>query len=610
MICRRRRLNLLLAATLVVALSLNVLFIADLVTNHQVHPLLYGVGIRTPEVPTEPRFLSIQVLSSKDQVTVTVQDKQVYANNGKQRGIHVVVLNQITGVVMATRVFDTYLAGTDEMMVVFLNSISEQRILCFAILDEGTFSLKDNGRNGLKALGSRLSASLSWRDMWAFVAVKGGEALAEDVGKSVSLETWGLAVHLKVSVAVKSPNDPALMCEWPDTPTNHKRRMFCANYEGYGGLCNCATPLKFDMQAPRLPGSSKDFNIPVAVMASNRPHYLFRMLRSLLSAHGSNNSLVTVFIDGFFREPAEVANLFGINSVQHDPMSEKNGRISQHYRRSLSKMFDMHPNAPYILIIEEDLDVSLDLFSYFSQTVHLLDKDSSLYCISAWNDQGYTHSCNDPALLYRVETMPGLGWILKRDLFKKELEPIWPGPDKLWDWDMWMRTDEVRKGRECIIPDVSRTYHFGSSGLNMNPYFQEVYFSKHVLNTVPDVMLNDVESLQSEPYELVIHKLLRDAVLLDHSKVPCDDHFIPNTKNKIYVMYIEMQSERDFDHWMKVATCFKIWDLDARGFHKGLWRLWLKGNQVLVVGHPYSPYSSKYKPSDVKPLHLATPKST
>ena len=26
--------------------------------------------------------------------------------------------------------------------------------------------------------------------------------------------------------------------------------------------------------------------------------------------------------------------------------------------------------------------------------------------------------------------------------------------------------------RECIIPDISRTYHFGASGLNMNPYFQ------------------------------------------------------------------------------------------------------------------------------------------
>ena len=63
-----------------------------------------------------------------------------------------------------------------------------------------------------------------------------------------------------------------------------------------------------------------------------------------------------------------------------------------------------------MIIIEEDLDVSLDFFSYFSQTIHLMDRDPSIYCISAWNDQGYDHSCQDPTLLYRVETMPGLGW--------------------------------------------------------------------------------------------------------------------------------------------------------------------------------------------------------
>lgn len=68
--------------------------------------------------------------------------------------------------------------------------------------------------------------------------------------------------------------------------------------------------------------------------------------------------------------------------------------------------------------------------------------------------------------------------LLKRQLFKEELEPNWPSPDKLWDWDMWMRLDVIRKGRECIIPDVSRTYHFGASGLNMNPYFQ-VYVDKY-----------------------------------------------------------------------------------------------------------------------------------
>ena len=58
---------------------------------------------------------------------------------------------------------------------------------------------------------------------------------------------------------------------------------------------------------------------------------------------------------------------------------------------------------------------------------------------------------------------------------------------------MWMRLDEIRKGRECIVPDVSRTYHFGSSGLNMNSYFQDVYFKKHAFNTEKDIELKDID---------------------------------------------------------------------------------------------------------------------
>jgi hypothetical protein len=68
--------------------------------------------------------------------------------------------------------------------------------------------------------------------------------------------------------------------------------------------------------------------------------------------------------------------------------------------------------------------------SYFSQTRRLLEEDDMIYCISAWNDQGYEHTSDDPSLLYRVETMPGLGWLLKRSLYKDELESKWPTPDK------------------------------------------------------------------------------------------------------------------------------------------------------------------------------------
>lgn len=45
-----------------------------------------------------------------------------------------------------------------------------------------------------------LPASISWRDMWAFVTVKGGAVIGEDVGKSVDVNTWGPPVNLQVTI--------------------------------------------------------------------------------------------------------------------------------------------------------------------------------------------------------------------------------------------------------------------------------------------------------------------------------------------------------------------------------------------------------------------------
>lgn len=73
---------------------------------------------------------------------------------------------------------------------------------------------------------------------------------------------------------------------------------------------------------------------------------------------------------------------------------------------------------------------------------------------------------------------------------------------------MWMRLPEIRKGRECIIPDISRTYHFGTSGVNMHAYFQELYFKKHALNTETNVKL-DVELVKKDNYEREIERLLK-----------------------------------------------------------------------------------------------------
>lgn len=74
---------------------------------------------------------------------------------------------------------------------------------------------------------------------------------------------------------------------------------------------------------------SRVSDLPIAVIAANRPHYLFRMLRGLLTTPGVDPKMVTVYIDGFFDEPAAVAELFKVQAVEHTPVCSKNCRISQ-----------------------------------------------------------------------------------------------------------------------------------------------------------------------------------------------------------------------------------------------------------------------------------------
>ncbi|XP_038056368.1 protein O-linked-mannose beta-1,2-N-acetylglucosaminyltransferase 1-like [Patiria miniata] len=605
----------ILVGVLMTTVIINILFIAD--TGRRLREVQSEGGVQDEVVETDlvsngntfdklPHQLEIEVLSSDKKAAISVGGTQVVEEEEKDvgRGIHILVLNQATGSVMARRVFDTYVAHEDEAMVLFLNMVSDGRILIFTIKDEGTFQLKESARAFLKTLGSRDAEKMGWRDTWAFVTQKQrkhGHAFAEMHNKAVDMNHWGSPVILKTTINLMSVKESE--CSWPDTEANQRRRTFCDQLEGYGSLCSCDAPAPIEMRPEQLKNNTM-WNIPVVVIASNRPNYLYRMLRSLLSAHGVNPKMINVFIDGYFEEPLEVTRLFDLKGIQHTPIGSKAGRISQHYKASLTATFSMYPNAKYAIILEEDLDVSEDIFSYFSQTSYLLEKDDSLYCISSWNDLGYEHTVHDPALLYRVEGMPGLGWLLKRSLYKEELEPNWPTPEKVWDWDMWMRSPQVRKGRECIIPDISRTFHFGASGLNMNSHFQEMYFKKHPYNTVPHVKLKNLEGLTREAYEDLMHGLISKATVLDHSLNPCDEeHFIPYTKGKSYVMYIQMYTDSDFETWLALARCFRIWDLDARNVHRASWRLFMKESPLFIVGFPASPYA-KYKPADVQPIYL------
>ena len=62
-------------------------------------------------------------------------------------------------------------------------------------------------------------------------------------------------------------------------------------------------------------------------------------------------------------------------------------KIARHYKWALNQMFHVF-NYDSVIIVEDDLDVSPDFFEYFSALHPILKADSTLWCVSAWNDNG------------------------------------------------------------------------------------------------------------------------------------------------------------------------------------------------------------------------------
>lgn len=361
------------------------------------------------QVQSEEDWIDVEAQSDRIHVYVAVNGIKVYDINelhDRWRGLHVIVLNQYTGALMASNVFDFYGGAENSDIVRFLSLLRQGRIVVFLVKDEGSHGFKVIGRNAVKSFGSKLVHQVGFRDNWACIGRKNNRWVTEDMVKYTGGDRWPHAARARVSLKLERKSKDVEMCYGEG---ESKRRLFCETYEGYENVCECNNDENLYKKPPGLVNNNvADF--PVVIIASKRPRYLFRMLRKLLSVAGADPNMITVFVDGFYNETKAVADLFGLKVVVNEIKCTQNCRIQQHYKKSLSRTFNDFPHAKCAIILEEDLEVSDDIFDYFSQTYPLLEEDQSIYCISAWNDQGYQHSVHDPSLLYRVETMPGLGW--------------------------------------------------------------------------------------------------------------------------------------------------------------------------------------------------------
>ena len=141
--------------------------------------------------------------------------------------------------------------------------------------------------------------------------------------------------------------------------------------------------------------------------------------------------------------------------------------ISLHYKFAISNVFERF-HSEGLIILEDDMLVSPDFFGYFEKLIPIVIKDDTLIAASAWNDNGKKTFAKDPNAVIRTSFFPGLGWFLPAKTWKS-LGSKWP----VAYWDDWLRDQMADLKKDCVYPEVSRTYTFGEKGSSGGQFFYE-----------------------------------------------------------------------------------------------------------------------------------------
>uniref|UniRef100_A0A7S4EHE9 alpha-1,3-mannosyl-glycoprotein 2-beta-N-acetylglucosaminyltransferase n=1 Tax=Pseudo-nitzschia australis TaxID=44445 RepID=A0A7S4EHE9_9STRA len=318
-----------------------------------------------------------------------------------------------------------------------------------------------------------------------------------------------------------------------------------AVYSGYFGssmriYMNTNVPTGSQEITPNS-NANNGYESPLLIITYNRPEYLSRTLAHVLetipqpcgfgcpvvvSEDGnleSNKKLLLSFKQKFEAKGIPLIHIHHENKK----IGLKGGKVNayvelaKHIGWALSQVFDgtlvsldsqqkQHPLPQRLMLLEEDIEVAPDFFSYMESTSTLLDNDPTLFAVSAFNDNGHLEN-GDPKRLLRSDFFPGLGWMMTRNLWKNELQSKWPNGY----WDDWLRDPKQRKNRQVIRPEVSRTYHFGTNGGASKNQFGSILERVRLNEQAIRWDLEDLSYLENSKYENQYTKLVTSSKLVN-----------------------------------------------------------------------------------------------
>eukprot|EP00903_Cladosiphon_okamuranus_P011864 g11145.t1 len=401
-------------------------------------------------------------------------------------------------------------------------------------------------------------------------------------------------------------------------------------YEGGGGGRGGASVVAEAGPIESFLGRGEKF--PVLLLACNRAELLGHTIESLRGVRGLDMGSIMVLQDGTDEKVAELVRNNGLYLKQNTvtpglrggPRAGDDGarRIAMHYKFALDHAFERRPNAPAVVIVEDDLLFSPDFLEYLEANAPVLERDPTTLVLSAWNDNGYKGRVSDKAELKRTLYFPGLGWLLPRKLFN-ELGPSWPKEH----WDHWLRDEKQHKGRECVYPEVPRTFHNGMKGTFMDKKTHDKLFKNIDYNTDPSFSwinppahAREDRSGSAPPaylkglqwnYESRVEARIRQARHInDLDDLPTSS---PRREGEQVVMWYSLEQTEELPvlrgtkrkpappPFKPLSDFFGIWHQYMRGEHLGMHSFRYQGNShVMLINAAKSPYV-RLKPAGLLP---------
>ena len=430
-------------------------------------------------------------------------------------------------------------------------------------------------------LGSLTAQHLQPSSHWVWVFVKGGRTIVESVviGSVSPVRTMA-----QFSFA---PFDQ----HYYGNPLEQKRWELCQQADGLGNFCD---ERNLDTVRPRafpLPDTEILDNVPVIVTGGFRLPYLSVTIRSLLTSPGVRKQNIEVFLGDTSDSVVKFLELLDVKYTKIPVSGQGNSKLFQYYRSVYAAVAQKYNSSTAVIFLDEDVEVSPDFFSLMSQMIPYLLKDESLYCVSGHSSAQGSFLEGKLDMVKRVATPVIWGYALTIKFIKETLAH-WPTDRKFAViYDHWM-FNEVADYRECIVPEVSRTKHFGA-GLNTLGTDLENFFLSMDL---PQQYGVKIKNLKDIPFKSWVRYTRSE---IEKSKViygdPCNKSTLRDLEPGSYVfpytLEIAPDGTYDIENYFLIGECLDFWAQSDQGWHAGVTEIRLKNNVlVFFIAVPFSPF--------------------